>query len=78
VSEPSAFQVYSVIEDLSRYKSPGIDGMLALLFQRRFETLHSEIQKFINPVYNKENFLCSVGVIVHIYSMSDKAVLLIA
>jgi len=73
VSEPSTFRVDSVIEELSRYKSPGIDGMLALLFQRRSETLHSEIQKFVNSVYNKDNFLCSVGVIVPIYNMRDKA-----
>jgi hypothetical protein len=29
VSEPSAFQVNSVIEEVSSYKSPGIDGILA-------------------------------------------------
>ena len=34
---------------------------------------HSNIQ-FINSVHNKEDFFCSVGVIVPIYNMSDKAV----
>jgi hypothetical protein len=41
---------------LERYtrKSPGIDQILAELIQAGGETLHSEIRKLFNSIWNKE------------------------
>jgi hypothetical protein len=39
---------------LKRYKSPGIDQILAELIQAGGNTLHSEIHKLINCIWNKE------------------------
>jgi hypothetical protein len=39
---------------MKRYKSPGIDQILAELIQAEGETLWCETQKFINPIWNKE------------------------
>jgi hypothetical protein len=42
------------IEKLKRYNSSGIDQILAELIQTGGNKLHSEIHKFINSVWNKE------------------------
>jgi hypothetical protein len=52
--EPSSSKVEIAIEKLKRYKSPGIDQILADLIQAGGETLRSEIHKLINCVWNKE------------------------
>jgi hypothetical protein len=39
---------------LNRYKLPGIVQIPAELIQAGSETLHSEIQRLINSVWNKE------------------------
>jgi len=59
VSEPSSFEVEITTEKSKRYKSPGIDQILAELVQAggitlHYITLHSEIHKLINSIWNKE------------------------
>jgi hypothetical protein len=54
VPMPSPFEVEIAITKLEKYKSPGIDQILAELIQAGGETLHSEIQKLINSIWNKE------------------------
>jgi hypothetical protein len=45
VPECSPLEVEVVIEKLNRYKSPGIDQILAELIQARGETLHSQMHE---------------------------------
>jgi hypothetical protein len=54
VPEPSASKVEVAIGKLKRYKSPGVDQILAELIQAGGETMHSEIHKFIKLIRNKE------------------------
>jgi hypothetical protein len=65
--EPTYFKVEIAIEMLKRYKSPGVDQILAELTQAGSNTLCSEIQKLNNSIWNKEEF-----VIVPIYIKSKK------
>jgi hypothetical protein len=52
--EPSASEVEVAIGKLERYISPGVDQIPAELIQVRGEALHSEIQKLIKFIWNKE------------------------
>jgi hypothetical protein len=54
VPEPSAFEVKMAIENLKRYKSPATDQLPAELIKVAGRTIHSEIHKLINSVWNKE------------------------
>ena len=55
VSELSAsFEIKMVIEELKRYKSPGIDQIPAELIRAGGRKIHSEIHRLINPAWNKE------------------------
>jgi hypothetical protein len=54
VPEPSSSEVEIAIEKLERYKSSGIDQILAELIQAAGDTLCSEIHKLINCIWNKE------------------------
>jgi hypothetical protein len=54
VPEPSSFEVETAIGKLKRYKSPGTDQIPAELIQAGGNTLCSEIHKFINCIWNKE------------------------
>jgi hypothetical protein len=54
VPEPSSSEVEIDIVKLKRYMSPGIDQILAELIQAGKEKLRSEIHKFINCIWNKE------------------------
>jgi hypothetical protein len=47
------------IGKLKRYKYPGIDQIPAELIQAGEETLHSDIHKLINLIWNKEGCLTS-------------------
>jgi hypothetical protein len=50
--EPSCVEV--AFERLERYKSPGIDQILAEIIQVGGNTLHSEVQKLTNCIWNRE------------------------
>jgi hypothetical protein len=54
VPEPSGSEVEMAIEKLKTYKLPGIDKIPAELIQARGKTIHSEIHKLINSVWNKD------------------------
>jgi hypothetical protein len=54
---PEPFEVEISIERLKRYKSSGIDQILAELFQAECNTLSSEVHKLINSVWNKGELL---------------------
>jgi len=56
VSVSSSYEVETLIEKLKRYKSPGTDQILAEMIQAGGNTLHSEIYKLINSIWNKEEF----------------------
>jgi hypothetical protein len=54
VPEPGPFEVETATAKFRKYKSPGSDTILAELIQAGGETLHSEIHKLINSIWNKE------------------------
>jgi hypothetical protein len=54
VPKPCPFEDEIAIAKLIRYKSPGIDQILAQLIQAGGETLCSEIHKLINSIWDKE------------------------
>jgi hypothetical protein len=74
VPEPSSSEVETAIEKLKRYKSPGIDQILAEMIQAGRDTLFSEIHKLINCIWNKEVFpeQWKESIIVPIYEKGDK------
>jgi hypothetical protein len=74
VPEPSSFEVKIAIEKLTRYKSPGIDQILAQLIQTGGNTLLSEIQKCIYCIWNKEELpqLWKESSIVPVYKNCDR------
>jgi hypothetical protein len=43
-----------VIEKLKKHKSPGVNQIPAELVQAGGDTLHSEIHRLINCIWNKE------------------------
>ena len=53
VPKPSAFEVEIAIEKVETCKSPGTDQIPAELITARDRTIRSEIDKFINSVWNK-------------------------
>jgi hypothetical protein len=53
VPEPSAFEVEMATEELNRHKSPGTDQIPAELIKVGGRTIHSEIHKLINSIWNK-------------------------
>jgi len=57
VPEPSVFEVQVAIKKLQRHKSPGIDQIPEELTQAGGGKIHSEIYKFINSIWNKEELL---------------------
>jgi len=56
VPEPSAFEVELAIEKLKRHKSPGIDQIPAEMIKAVDRTIHSEIYKLTNFIWNKQEF----------------------
>jgi hypothetical protein len=56
VPGPSRLEVEIAIAKLKKYKSPGSDQILAELIQAGGVILLSAIHKFINSVWNKEEF----------------------
>jgi hypothetical protein len=74
VPEPSSFEVEIAIEKLKRYKSLGIDQILAELIQSGGNTLRSEIHKLINCIWNNKESpeQWKESIIVPIYKKGDK------
>jgi hypothetical protein len=68
IAEPSSFEVEIAIEKMKRYKSPGIDQILAEIIQAQSTILHSENQKLITCIWNKEELSnqWKESIIVHI------------
>ena len=54
VPEPSAFEVEMAIGKIKRRRLPGIDQIPAELIKIGGRTIHFEIHKLINSVWNKE------------------------
>jgi sorting nexin-29 len=74
VPERCSFEVENAIGKSKKYKSPGIDQILAELIQAGGNTLCSEIQKLINFIWNEEELpeQWKESVIVPIYKKGDK------
>jgi hypothetical protein len=74
VPEPSPFETEIDIAKLERYKMPGNDQILAEVMQAGGETLQSEIHKFINCIWNKEELSrqWKESIIVQIYKKGNK------
>jgi len=54
VSESSAFEFAMATGKLNRHKFPGIEQMPAELIQAGSRTIHCEIHKIINSIWNKD------------------------
>jgi hypothetical protein len=63
------------IEKLKRYKSPGTDKIATKIMQARSRTLFSEVYKYINSVWNKEELpeQCKESITSPIYAKGDEA-----
>jgi hypothetical protein len=74
IPEFSPFEVEIAIKKLKRYKSPSIVQILEELIQAGGNTLCSEIHKFINTIWNKDELLqqWKESIIVSIYKKDDK------
>ena len=72
--EPSAFEIGLAIEKIKSHKSPGIDQIPAEMFKSGGRTIRSEIHKFINYIWNKEELLeeWMESIIVPIYKKGNK------
>jgi hypothetical protein len=72
--EPSASEVEVAIGKLKSYKSPGFDQIPAELIQAGGETLHSEINKLIKLIWNKEKLppQWKKSIVVPIHKKGDK------
>ena len=55
VPEPSAFEFELAIEKLESHKSPGSHQIPAELIKAGSRTIHYEIHKLINSIWNKED-----------------------
>ena len=64
VSEPGAHEFEMDIGKLKRHKTPDIDQIPAELIKAGGRAIHPEIHKFINSIWNKEEFfkkkLCQI------------------
>ena len=73
VPELSASEVEMAVEKQKRHTSPGIDQMLAELIKAEDRTIHSEICKLINSVWNKEELPEELElIVVPIYNKGNK------
>jgi hypothetical protein len=74
VPQPSAFEVEMAVEKLKRHKSQSIDQIPAELSKVGGKTIHSEIHKLINSIWNKEELPeeWKESIIVPIYKKGDK------
>jgi len=74
VLEPSAIEVEMDTEKLKRHKSQGSDQIPAEMIKEGGRTIHSEIHKLINSIWNKEKLPAEwkESIIVPIYKKGDK------
>jgi hypothetical protein len=74
VTEPSVSEVEVAIGELKRYKSPGVDHILAELIQTEGKTWRSEIHKLIKLIWNKEELRhqWKESIVVPIHKKGDK------
>jgi hypothetical protein len=56
VPEPSDFEIEISIEKLKRHRSPSTDQFPAELINERGRIFHSEMQRLINSIWNKEEY----------------------
>ena len=72
--ETCAIEFEKALEKLKRYKSPGIDQIPAELIKTGGRTIHFEIHKFINFIWNKKELPeeCKESIILPIYENGDK------
>jgi hypothetical protein len=54
VPEPIAFEIEMAIEELKGHKSSGNDEIPAEMIKAGGRTIHSEIHKLVNSIWNKE------------------------
>jgi hypothetical protein len=75
VPEPSASEAEVGIGKLKRYKSPGVDQILAELIQAGGGTLRSEIHKLIKLIWNEEELPHQwiESIVVPIHKKGDKS-----
>ena len=68
--EPSAFEFEMAIGKLNSHKSPDRDQIPSELIKAGGKTIHSEIHKCINSIWNKEKLLeeWKESIIVAIYN----------
>jgi len=76
VPEPSAFEAEMAIVKQRRHKSPGTDQFPADLIKAGGRTIHFEIHKFLNSIWNKEELPeeWKESIILPIYKKGDKTV----
>jgi hypothetical protein len=55
VPEPSAVEFKMAISKLKTHTSPGINQISREMFKAESTTIHSEIHKLINSIWNKRN-----------------------
>ena len=74
VPEPSAFEAESAIEKLKGHKSLGTDQIPAELINAGGRTIRSEIYKFINSIWKKEELpeKWKESITVPIYKKGDR------
>jgi len=74
VPDPSTLDIEIAIEKLKRHKSPGIDQIPAELTKAGGRKIRSEINKFINPIWNKEEWSneWKESIIIPIYKKGGK------
>jgi len=74
VPEPSRFEVELAIEKLKIHKSPSNDQIPAELIKAGGRTIHSDIHKLINSIWNKKELpeQWKEPIIVPIYRKGDK------
>jgi hypothetical protein len=75
VLKPRSFEVETTIEKLKRYKSPGIDQILAEQIEAGGSILCYEIHKLNNSIWNKEElpYQWKESIIVPMYKKDNKA-----
>jgi hypothetical protein len=64
VPEPRAFEVQMAEKKKKRHRSPGTDYILAEMIKAGGMTICSEIHKFINSIWNKDDLLERSGRVI--------------
>jgi hypothetical protein len=74
VPETCATEIEKALENLKRHKSSGIDQIPAELIKTGGRTIHLEINKFINSIWNKKELPeeWKESIILPIYENGDK------